>query len=297
MPSHKIHLQQLFHWIGSNLDEKVSGSKLSESLRRKYLDYLRGALKHGLWAKTPRIPDQLGDGSLIKVHRPITCFTEWSLDQSHPHTRIYGRLGFGFPKRFVLERGGQPVTYVRDARNNDPYTAALLELARWLKAAIPETSGLTPKKLKGIRSKFDYLSHFNKRIRRQNPRLTLRDRIKEAPIVMINFDAESSAKALMDYRVPDPFIRRYGPTLHYLEEREWRIVYDVTINKFFSPGPGTPGPEFYIPFEPGKQLFTLVVPDNAILNAAIHDKEIRQALFPRDAPHVTLLSFEDIGTF
>src|SRR5438094_9710354 len=126
-----IHRQQLFHWIGTHIDEQADQRKLSDTLREGYVDCLKGALRNGLWVKTPREPDHLGDGSLIKVHRPITFFTEWSLGQSLPHTTRYGRLGLGFSKKFVLSRGGQPVIYVRDSNKNDPYTTALKILARF----------------------------------------------------------------------------------------------------------------------------------------------------------------------
>jgi Putative abortive phage resistance protein AbiGi, antitoxin len=296
MPNQKLHRQQLFHWIGSNLDASNGGpsKRLTDSLRDEYLSYLRVALENGLWAKTPRIPDQLGDGSLVKIHRPITCFTEWSLDQSRFHTRSYGRMGFGFPKRFVLQRGGQPVTYVRDAERNDPYTSALLDLARWLSDANPQSSGLNAKRLDAMRSRFDYLSHFNKRIRKAKPQAKAAvhpKRTGKSDRILTNI----SISFLKEQ--PDTFARHFGPTLDYLEEREWRIVFDPSIKKFFIKGPGAPGPDYFIPFEPGKQLFTLVVPDNAILNAVIHDKKIRSALFPKNGPHVTLLSLQDVGTF
>src|SRR5512134_3427339 len=101
-----IHRQQLFHWIGKHIDDRTVGKSLTDSLRSDYVACLEGALENGLWLKTPRLPDCLGDGLLIKVHRPIVCFTEWSLGQSLPHTTRYGRLALGFPKRFVLSRGG-----------------------------------------------------------------------------------------------------------------------------------------------------------------------------------------------
>ena len=111
-----IHRQQLFHWIGIHIEAKAPGRFLTDALRDEYIDCLEDALNNGLWAKVPGTPDQLGDGKLIKVSRPITCFTEWSLGQSLPHTQRYGRMALGFPKRFVLERGGQPVTYVSDLK-------------------------------------------------------------------------------------------------------------------------------------------------------------------------------------
>jgi hypothetical protein len=94
------------------------------------------------------------------------------------------------------------------------------------------------------------------------------------------------------------FVRKFGRFLHYLEEREWRIVYDLSLEKYFESGPGAPnGPEYYLQFEPGAELFTVVLPDNQTVNLAMQDPFIRKNLFPKDAPHVTLLSLQDIGTF
>lgn len=282
-----IHRQQLFHWIGSHIDARFgkSGAKLDDKARLEYVDCLRGALKHGLWVKTPRDPDFLGKGDLIKVTRPIACFTEWTLGQSLPHTTRYGRLGLGFPKRFVLARGGQPLTYVRDSSKNDPYTVALKALARHFKEA--EADGkMQQRKLAELKEHFDYLSHFNKRIKKQaQPRLVQR---KSTP------STRSVARPAL---IPDPFLRRFGTTLHYLEEREWRIVYSAALEDFFDRHGKGGGPDYFLPFTPGRELFTVVLPDNRTVNMALNDAAVRKRLYPSDAPHVTVLSLQDIGTF
>ena len=84
--------------------------------------------------------------------------------------------------------------------------------------------------------------------------------------------------------------------MHYLEEREWRIVYDQSLEDFFTKGPGSPGPEYFLPVKPGNELFTVVLPDNSTVNKALKDSFIRKKLYPDKAPHVTILSLEDIGT-
>ena len=95
----------------------------------------------------------------------------------------------------------------------------------------------------------------------------------------------------------NPYLRFFGPTLHYLEEREWRIVYDKSLEDFFDDGPGIPGPEYFLPVKPGSELFTVVLPDNNTVHKALNDPYIRKNLYPKDAPHVTVLSLQDIGTF
>ena len=291
-PYNNIHRQQLFHWIGSHIDAKLKlgRSRLTDDLRGEYVECLRGALKNGLWVKTPRDPDFLGNGDLIKVTRPITCFTEWTLGQSLPHTSRYGRLGLGFPKRFVLSRGGQPLIYVRDSAKNDPYTMALKAIAKLFKGN--DLKGkISPSKLKTLRQHFDYLTHFNKRIKHAPIPRPVTKILKPAYIPV------TISKISKSIVPPDPFIRLFGPTLHYLEEREWRIVYDKILEVFFTTGPGSPGPEYFLPVKPGRELFTVVLPDNNTVNKALNDSFIRKKLYPADAPHVTVLSLQDIGTF
>ncbi len=294
MPAYNnIHRQQLFHWIGSHIDDKATGNtgRLTDDLREEYVSALRGALQNGLWVKTPRDPDFLGRGDLIKVTRPITCFTEWTLGQSLPHTTLYGRLGLGFPKRFVLARGGQPITYVRDSSRRDPYTSALLALARAFKQD-PKLPAALGKKLNVLRDHFDYLSHFNKKIKRPAPHKVIPLSKKAA------LPSRRVAKPASGTKEPDPFVRSFGGTLHFLEEREWRIVFDNSLGEFFARGPGGAGqPEYFLPFESGRELFTVALPDNRTLNLAMQQKDIRWRLFPREAPHVTVLSLQDIGTF
>src|SRR5207249_3144936 len=144
--------------------------------------------------------------------------------------------GLGFPKKFVLTRGGQPLVYVRDSRQHDPYTAALKALARFFKSG--ELIGHVQKRrLEEMQEHFDYLAHFNKRIKRQaQPRLAFKRPKK--PV--------KAAKPA--HKLPDPFVRSFGTTLHYLEEREWRIVYSAALADFFEEGGGPGQPDYFLPF-------------------------------------------------
>ena len=96
----------------------------------------------------------------------------------------------------------------------------------------------------------------------------------------------------------DPFKRLYGSPLHYLEEREWRVIFHSATAKYFTPGPqGDERPDHFLKFVTGRDLFTLVLPDNRTVHMALSDEEIKSKLYPEDAPHVTVLSLEDVGTF
>jgi hypothetical protein len=279
-----IHRRQLFHWIGQHIEHRgaASGGRkapLGDAQRGAYLDCLCSVLERGkgLWVKAPREPDRLGDGSLLAVTRPICCFTEWALDESLPHTARYGRLGLGFSKQFVLQSGGQPVTYVRDRARKDPFVRAMRTLAMHVRA-LPASRESTE-----LASSFEYVSQFLKRVDRPKPPVVMKKaaRLKRAPVAAP--------------RASEPHRRRFGRTLAYLEEREWRIVFDPAIADRFRDGPGTPA--HYLPFRPGSELFTVVLPDTRTVHMALHDRWLRKRLLPVDAPHVTVLALDDVGTF
>ncbi|NCA82794.1 MAG: hypothetical protein EOM72_08625 [Opitutae bacterium] len=278
-----VHRQQLFHWIGDHIEKRANRGHLNDDLREEYVECLRSSLRNGLWSKTPRDGDCIGDGACISVHRPITCFTEWPLGKSLPHTLRYGRLGLGFPKRFVLSHGGQPVTYLRDGVRNAPYAAAIIALAKWFEQ--PPGGLLDGKEFQRIRERFFYMAHFNKRIKKPKAQKHLSSK----------HDAVTKPHSAFSH---DAYKRIFGPILHYLEEREWRIVYDKSIARFFHSAEGGEGrPEHYLLYKPGKDLFTVVLPDNKTINLAMKCEDIKGAMYRENAPHITVLSLEDIGTF
>ena len=53
----------------------------------------------------------------------MTCFTEIRLSASDVHAQQYGRLGFGFSRRFVIERYGGPVHYIYGGYEDRDYAA------------------------------------------------------------------------------------------------------------------------------------------------------------------------------
>ncbi len=150
---HPLHRQQLFHWIGRHIEEKRSSGELSrEEASEQYIAMLRGSLGQGLWVKEPETPEilKLREESFL-LRRPIVCFTEWSLSTSLPHTNSYGHMGFGFPRRWVLDRGGQPVTYFRAAQKS-PFLRAMFDLI------LAHRMGMDGE----VHDSLDYLLHFAK---------------------------------------------------------------------------------------------------------------------------------------
>ena len=281
-----VHRHQLFHWIGRDIDIKGGDNKtLTDALRKQYIDHLKGSLNNGLWVKTPEKPDYLGAGKIILVNRPMVCFTEWSLGESLPHTSRYGRMGFGFSKQFILSHGGQPVAYVNET-SKSPFLKTLEEIMMGIKNLDSNFNSKQLNLFNELQSNFDYLSHFYKKIKNVGERNAK--------------TAKNRLPTLKSRSKLDPFKRVYGRTLHYLEEREWRIVFHTTLIKIFTKnenGGLQNIPEYFLNFQTGTDLFTLVLPDNKTIQMAMEDDAIRNRLFPTKSPHVTLLSLEDIGTF
>jgi hypothetical protein len=66
-------------------------------------------------------------------------------------------------------------------------------------------------------------------------------------------------------------------------------------------------PDYYLPYVPGEDLFTLVLPDNKVVCNVLQNDWFTERLFTpwkhyqelkgRRVPPVTLLSHSDIGTF
>ncbi len=271
-----LHRQQLFHWTGGDIEEKQVGR---EATAEFYIERLHKTLnpQRGLWVKVPTGGDgkpkealQL-NGVQYPLLTPIVCFTEWNLGASKPHTSKYGHLGFGFPRRWVLERGGQPVTYFRAAKTS-PFLRAIADLlARY---GEPAGQGRLPPSM-------DFLLHFAKPVSDFREK---RDR-----------KAKSGSKRVNTERIRDAFARNAGSPMKFVAEREWRIVHHQS--KRFVKNLGEEPTAYFLPFKPGKELFTLVVPDNYIMNRVMRNPDLTNLLFPENGPHVTVLSWQDIGTF
>ena len=280
-----LHHQQLFHWIGRDIEEKLAAKDdpISEDeANKQYLSHLSTSLKHGIWLHPTSQPEYLGRGkSAIELTRPIACFTEWSLRDSKPHTRKYGRLGFGFARNWVTARGGQPVTYVRTAQDST-YAATATSLYN---------------RLKRLRKGGDEACHeleillSYSRSLRGLPSPT--EQPKEKPEGAVKTKTKTKTT-----RPKDPHQRKWPAPMTILEEREWRIVHAEGLKHCkTNTTSGTTKPNYYLPYKTGTHLFTLVVPNNEILNRVVNNDELRKQLFPDHRPHVSLLSWQDLGSF
>jgi hypothetical protein len=278
------HEQLLFHWIGRDIERDFPGTdqKSREARADRYVSHLTGSLDKGLWVKHPDSPESLlSDRAMRLPAFPLACFTEWRPDESRAHVAKYGKLGLGFPRNWVSKRGGQPVTYVQHAK-----------ASRFNKALEAVTQAIsTYKGDVDAERHLSYILHFAKPIRDGRQRT-----------VQPTKSAKPAARPARSHA--DPFRRSFGEAMPYVAEREWRIVgpdaeapRGVERPKYFETAPNGARAQFYLPYDAGRELFTVVLPDNLTMNRVLCDARLRAWLFPQDGPHVTLLSLEDVGSF
>lgn len=285
----RLHRRQLFHWIGRHLERDRSLS--TEDRSAAYVRCLTDSINNGLWLKTPEKPDYLGKKSDFTISRPICCFTETSIMEIGQHTLEYGRLGLGFPKRFVLQNSGMPVHYSSELPSHAVF-------ASWCKLkALMESAELTanidPTIIGEMRDEFIYMSHFLKRMNKVPDK---KAKTKKAAGNLVK-PVQSQSKS-RSQPVPKKY---YGETLPFLEEREWRIVAkergEHVLPKRLTKNSKVGSPNYFLPYQAGKDLFTIVLPDERTYSAVIRDTALRKLLFGPEVPPVTLLCLKDIGTF
>lgn len=300
-----VHKHPLYHWTGRDIESSTSSSStdisgnyigpqspLNDSQREEYINRVKSTLAKGLWIKAPEKPEKIGAGQqLINICQPIVCFTEWALEESIPHVSRYGRLGFGFTKQFVLASGGQPVTYV----NNNlklPYLKSFLrihKLVEKLKAKVPPDA-----QFEQLVQEIEYLSAFHKNIKQIRAPSGAAQSPAEPKTVSSDGVAQSSI-------YPDEVPRKVGKILHFLEEREWRIVYDKILvkNKLVKCNVASSPPPYHLPFKLGKDLTSIVLPDSRCVKIAMNDVDLRALLYPNGEreQHVALISLHDVGNF
>jgi hypothetical protein len=121
----------LVHWTGRRISTDVD--RLSENKRKDYVERLVDILLNGFWMTCPQETltghNTKGvSGSVsFKYEAPMTCFTEVRLSQALNHARSYGLLGIAVDRKYVLDRWGSPVHYVRN-HSDEKIVGAFLEL-------------------------------------------------------------------------------------------------------------------------------------------------------------------------
>jgi hypothetical protein len=109
----------IVHWTGKDIS--TDRNNLSDSQRRDYVARARSILQDGFWMTRPKeqligsIPTLDDSFGACEYVIDQTCFTEVRLSEAGLHSQLYGLLGIGVERKFVLDRRGGPVHYVRNA--------------------------------------------------------------------------------------------------------------------------------------------------------------------------------------
>ncbi len=110
-----VHSDILIHWT----DRRWAIRHLDSRLRARYVDRLVAFYTVGLRLTQSKSDIQNLHGALNTKHlvspRKRLCFTELRLSHVSTHVANFGSLGVGFRRRFLLEKGANPVFYVPNA--------------------------------------------------------------------------------------------------------------------------------------------------------------------------------------
>jgi hypothetical protein len=107
----------LVHWTGRDISVVAP---LTEPARVAYVDRLFDILQFGFWMTRPteRVVGnnvRASSGAVsFEYHAEMTCFTEVRLSAATHHASQYGLVGIAVDRKFVLDRWGGPVHYVRN---------------------------------------------------------------------------------------------------------------------------------------------------------------------------------------
>jgi hypothetical protein len=102
-----IHSKILVHWTGNGNDDIES--KPESDRPQLYLDRLIDDCQHGLYTKRTS-ENAIRYKKIDNIVR--LCFTEIRLSQAEKHAKRYGKLGIGFRRDFIMNKGGRPVIYI-----------------------------------------------------------------------------------------------------------------------------------------------------------------------------------------
>jgi hypothetical protein len=110
MNSH--HSELLVHWTSRDLAKQ---SPEKAETQDAYVRLLRSIYSKGLRFSRPKDPDiVVGFNCHTMIPTlPILCFTELRFSQAQAHAHLYGGLGIGFRREFLMTCGANPVFYMQ----------------------------------------------------------------------------------------------------------------------------------------------------------------------------------------
>ena len=99
-----IHSKILVHWTGKDIENCPEANK-----SQLYVERLKDDLEKGIFTKRTS-EDSIKEWKIKNLLR--ICFTEIRLSQAQTHAERYGKLGIGFTREFIMNKGGRPVIYI-----------------------------------------------------------------------------------------------------------------------------------------------------------------------------------------
>ncbi len=285
-----IHDSMLFRWMGYDIEkpelaklpaprrEKLTVKpKLTDDQVKVYLNRLRDALNPKIGLKVSPYSEADAVGKIPPIINPKPClfFTEQAAGDPEEHWRMYGRLGFGFSKRFIFNSGGRPVIYAGGGK--DPVLSAIGILRK----------ALLKSENKKVRQELETLARFIKCTALSRQQADEAEQEKSEPAAKTKAGAkEAKPKPAVNEKISMKEFREDQP-IRFLREREWRLLHrekDTHLWRRVSEN------DVWFTPEAGRELQLIIVPCNLILHAAYEDKDIRKNLRGRSGITAQLIS-------
>ena len=121
----------LVHWTGKDIG--LDPFTLTNVERKAYVDRLISILDSGFWMTESTECVQGNGESWFEYKALLVCFTEIRMSQVLAHAQVYGLAGIVVSRKFVLDRFGTPVIYVRN-HENETLVTNLVVVSNYLKA-------------------------------------------------------------------------------------------------------------------------------------------------------------------
>ncbi|MDA1190072.1 MAG: abortive infection system antitoxin AbiGi family protein [Candidatus Poribacteria bacterium] len=311
----------VIHWTGKDIDV---AHRLNPAVRRQaYIDRLQRTLRGdpdhypsdqedapkdqreampGLWMTwtTESLHGQR-NATIQNIVMPATCFTELPLTSARGHTTRYGCMGFGFTRRFVMERRGNPVLYVAGKPSYDVIIQNIRGAMDMFEAL--ENAEMQAQQQTQPPSDFDLDDAL--RVLRDgigDPQLQqtfehLERWLRANPRIRINtrqYPNWTNAEAFFNHKIGMWLVAAFlknmsqcpdDEDMTYLNEMEWRIVHSHPaendgllrqtqhMRDALETGRPGPNPPCKIPFD-ACQLKVLVFPDSETKQTAMNNPSI-----------------------
>ena len=282
----KIHENMLFRWVGYDIEMGAEyaklpapkrpkipiNSKITDPQREKYLDWLRDAFDPAKGLRVSQYHSQDKVGKHHEATEPRNClfFTEQAASDAEQHWQRYGRMGFGFSKRAIFNRGGSPVIYT--GGKDSTLEKSIDVLRRYL----IESEANRP-----ITDAFEVFARFVKVTRMPRDEVIRGRR---------NTKGDTNGKVAAR-RKPDPMDFPTEQRIRFLAEREWRLLENIKQKDLWKQC--SDGWLWYRP-QLGHELQLVILPDNRTLSMAIECSKIREALIVKNRPPVQLITADAI---